>query len=69
VQDWEEILKSHEKDEISYQILKNSLRKGVPDLLRGKIWLWLGEVKKRASVYLKNDLYKKLKVSESKADT
>jgi hypothetical protein len=41
---------------------------GIPENLRSGIWFWLAEIKKNAAIYLKNDLYKKLKNSESKAD-
>ena len=43
--DWKEILKYEKKQNVSHSTLLNSLRKGIPNELRPRIWAFLSEIK------------------------
>lgn len=43
--DWKEILKYEKRENVSHSILLNSLRKGIPNELRPRIWAFLCDLR------------------------
>ncbi len=64
--EWLTLLKSATRADAPYLQLKASIRKGVPDELRPRIWFWLADLRRLERAGRANGLYAKLRSSRCK---